>query len=129
MKKNKNFLKKIKSFLFKDETIDLSEEQKKQLEIALQERKFELIAQKKFRDLERKFSPKNKKSFSERLAELKKYRERNLRRQKERSAYLKNRREAYERKVAANKLRAQRIKSGQLKTADIVRKRLRGEKI
>ena len=126
---DKSFFAKAKSFIFKDETSGLSEEQKLQLEVAMRDRRFELIAQKKFRDLEKKFSPKSKKSFSEGLSELKKYRERNLARQGERSRYLMQRRDLHEGKVAKNKLREYKVKSGQLTTAEIVRRRMRGEKI
>ena len=123
------FFTKVKKFVFKDDTSDLSEEQKLQLEGALKDRKFELIAQKRFRDLERKFESKTKKNFSERLLELKKYRENNIRKQAERGQHLRSRRDIHESKVAQNKLREQRVKTGQLKTADIVRARLRGDKL
>ena len=75
-------LKKKVSSRF-DDTAGLSEKQKRQVERLVLERKLELIAEKRLRDIEKKFAVKEKPKLSEKLAKVKEFRQRNIARRKE----------------------------------------------
>lgn len=74
----KKFISKLKAFLSGDETADFSSREKAELDKMLKQRKMELVAQKKLRDLEKKFEPKEKRKASDVFSQIKSYRQKNL---------------------------------------------------
>jgi len=88
-----------------DDVAGLTENEKQQLERIVRERKFQLVAEKKLRDLERKFAPKTKKPMNVTFAEIKKFRKKNLARRMENMDRLERRKLEYKKRVADNKMR------------------------
>ena len=68
----------MKAFLTGDETKDFSPREKAELDKMLKQRKLELVAQKKLRNLEKKYEPKEKRKASDVFQEIKSYRQKNL---------------------------------------------------
>jgi len=78
MAKTTKVFNKLKALFSGDDTSDFSEVEKAELNQMLKQRKMELVAQKKLRDLERKYAPKEKKSASDTFSKIKEYRQKNL---------------------------------------------------
>lgn len=90
-----DFFKKIKTRVVEGDMGDFSEEEKKQLQAMIRQRKLELVAQSKLRSLEEKYAPKEKKKMSEVFANVKQFRMENLRKRQERMKMLEDKKKKF----------------------------------
>jgi hypothetical protein len=75
---------KVRKNFMNDDTADLTDKEKLDMEKLIRERKLELIASKRLRDLEKKYAPKEKTSVKETFAKIKAYRQENIARREDR---------------------------------------------
>ncbi len=91
----KKIFNKLKAFLTGDDTEKFNARQKAELDKMLKEREMELIAQKKLRKLENKYSPKEKRSASDVFSQIKSYRQKNLSNRQDRFKRTEQRKKKY----------------------------------
>jgi hypothetical protein len=75
---------KVRKNFMNDDTADLTDKERMDMEKLIRERKLELIASKRLRDLEKKYAPKEKTSVNDTFAKIKAYRQQNLSRRENR---------------------------------------------
>jgi hypothetical protein len=92
----KNLVGKFRSTAFNDDEGSLSKKDKFELEKMIKERRLELIAQKKLRDLEKRYAPENKKNMSDVFENIKKYRQENLSKRQQRMSINEEKKRRYE---------------------------------
>lgn len=74
----------VRTNVLKDDSADLTEREKLDMERMIRDRKVELIAQKRLRDLERKYAPKEDKPMKEVFNKIREYRQENISRREQR---------------------------------------------